>query len=235
MAPSVSPSIQWTFAPSVLVGVGILAVLYGLAWRRARATDSAHRPGWGRLDLFALGLLVILVALVSPVDGLADQLLLMHMIQHVLLLDAVPILLILGTNKMLLRPATRRVHVIERRAGYLAHPAFAVFFYAAIMWVWHVPAMYDAALNSTTVHAFEHICFRLAGGLYWWHLLSPIRSRMAARRARAGALHGRHEAARRGPRRRARVRADAIYPYYEHHQHYWRLTAAAGPVAGRVS
>ncbi|MEO8966223.1 MAG: cytochrome c oxidase assembly protein, partial [Solirubrobacteraceae bacterium] len=128
MVPSVSPSIQWTFEPSVLAGVGILTVVYGLAWRRARASGSPHRPGWGRLALFASGLLAILVALVSPMDGLADQLLLMHMVQHVVLLDAVPILLILGTNKVLLRPVTRRLHMVERRAGFLAHPAFAVFF-----------------------------------------------------------------------------------------------------------
>ena len=79
---------------------------------------------------------------------------------------------------MLLRPVTRRVHVIERRAGYLAHPAFAVVLYAGVMWGWHIPAMYDAALHDAGVHAFEHICFGVAGSLYWWHLLSPIRGRM---------------------------------------------------------
>lgn len=224
MVPSVSPSIQWTFEPSVLAGVGILAVVYGLAWRRARASGSPHPPGWGRLTLFASGLLAILLALVSPVDGLADQLLLMHMVQHVVLLDAVPILLILGTNKVLLRPVTRRLHVVERRAGYLAHPAFAVFFYAAIMWAWHVPAMYDAALNNTTVHAFEHLGFAAAGSLYWWHLISPIRSRMrlggmgpigymVATKLLVGVL--------------GIVLAFApasFYPYYEHHPHYWGLS-----------
>ncbi len=224
VAASVSPSIQWTLAPGVLAGVGILAVLYGLAWRRARATGSPHRPGSGRLALFAAGLLAILVALVSPVDGLADQLLLMHMVQHVVLLDAVPILLILGTSKVLLRPVTRRLHAVERRAGYLAHPAFAVFFYAAIMWAWHVPALYDAALNHTAVHAFEHLCFAAAGSLYWWHLFSPIRSRMrlggmgpigymVATKLLVGVL--------------GIVLAfapAALYPYYQHHPHYWGLS-----------
>ena len=46
------------------------------------------------------------------------------------------------------------------------------------MWVWHVPALYDAALESTALHVIEHMCFLGAGLLYWWHLLSPIRSRM---------------------------------------------------------
>jgi cytochrome c oxidase assembly factor CtaG len=45
------------------------------------------------------------------------------------------------------------------------------------MWLWHVPALYDAALEHPTVHALEHTFFMTAGVLYWWHLMSPIRSR----------------------------------------------------------
>src|SRR5207253_6062021 len=93
-------------------------------------------------------------------------------------LDVAPILLILGLTKVLLRPVTRRVTALERRAGFLAHPVFAVIAYAGFMWLWHIPALYDAALHNTWLHAIEHICFAGAGTLYWWHLLSPIRSRM---------------------------------------------------------
>ena len=208
----------------MLLGVGALGTLYLLGWRRARATGSTHRPGYGRLALFAGGLLAILVALVSPIDGLGDQLLVMHMVQHILLLDVVPILLILGLNKVLLRPITRRVHAIERRAGYLAHPAFAVLAYAGLMWVWHIPSMYDAALHHSGIHAFEHLCFAAAGTLYWWHVLSPIRNRM-----RLGGL---------GPiaymvstKLLVGVLGIALafapasfYPFYEHHPHYWGLS-----------
>ncbi len=224
LPPNVAPKIAWSLEPSVLIGVAALAILYLLAWRRARATESRHRPGPGRLALFAGGLLAILVALVSPLDGLGDQLLVMHMIQHILLLDIVPILLILGLTKVLLRPVTRRLHMIEQRAGYLAHPAFAVLLYAGFMWGWHIPAMYDAALRNGAVHAFEHICFAVAGTLYWWHILSPIRSRM-----RLGGL---------GPVAYmtstkllvgllgiALAFAPAsFYPFYEHHPHYWGLS-----------
>jgi cytochrome c oxidase assembly factor CtaG len=148
------------------------------------------------------------------------------MLQHVLLLDIAPILLILGLTKVLLRPATRRVKTIERRAGFLAHPAFAVIAYAGFMWLWHVPALYDAALRHANVHALEHVSFGLAGGLYWWHLLSPIRSRM-----RLGGL---------GPivymvstkllvgllGIALAFAPEAIYPFYKHHPHYWGLTPA---------
>jgi putative membrane protein len=221
---NVAPKIAWSFEPTVLIGVAALAILYALAWRRARATGAPHRPGFGRLALFACGLLAVLAALVSPIDGLGDQLLVMHMLQHVLLLDFVPILLILGLNKVLLRPITRRLHSIEKRAGYLAHPAFAVLAYAGFMWAWHIPAMYDAALNSSTVHAFEHICFAGAGTLYWWHVLSPIRNRM-----RLGGL---------GPIAYMvstkllvgmlgivlAFAPSSFYPFYQHHPHYWGLS-----------
>jgi putative membrane protein len=227
-APSVAPTIQWSPEPAVLIGVAAMAVLYGIAWRRARggrgSVSTSHAPGFGRLALFTGGLVTIIVALVSPVDSLGDQLLVMHMVQHVLLLDLAPILIILGFNKVLLRPVTRRLHALERRAGYLAHPAFAVLAYAGFMWAWHIPAMYDAALKNSTVHAFEHLCFAAAGSLYWWHLLSPIRSRM-----RMGGL---------GPvaymvSTKLLVGALGIalafapasfYPFYEHHPHYWGLS-----------
>jgi cytochrome c oxidase assembly factor CtaG len=224
LAPYVSPKIAWSFEPSVLIGVAALAIVYLLAWRRGRASGSPHKPGFGRLAVFACGLLIILAALVSPIDGLGDQLLVMHMVQHILLLDIAPILLILGLSKVLLRPVTRRLASIEHRAGYLAHPAFAAFAYIAVMWAWHVPTMYDAALRNTTVHAFEHLCFFTVGALYWWHLLSPIRGRMrlqglgpvtymTSTKLFVGLL--------------GIVLAFApasFYPFYEHHPHYWGLS-----------
>ena len=99
------------------------------------------------------------------------------MIQHVLLLDLVPILLICGLTKLLLRPVTRRLQRIEHALGPVGHPVFAVVLYVGAVWSWHVPAMYDAALAHPAVHVLEHTSYAVAGGLYWWHLLSPIRSR----------------------------------------------------------
>jgi cytochrome c oxidase assembly factor CtaG len=222
--PYVSPKIAWTFEPSVLIGVAALAILYLLAWRRGRATGSPHKPGFGRLALFFTGLLLILAALVSPIDELGDQLLVMHMLQHIVVLDLVPIALILGLNKVLLRPVTRRLNAVERRAGYLAHPAFAVAAYVGFMWAWHIPAMYDAALHNTTVHAFEHLCFLAAGSLYWWHILSPIRGRMR--------LSGLGPITYMGSTKLLvgllgivlAFAPASIYPFYAHHPHYWGLS-----------
>ena len=102
----------------------------------------------------------------------------MHMVQHLLIADVAAILLTLGLTRHILRPATRRIHRIERAAGPFASPWFAVVAYVGAMWLWHVPSLYDAALNHSGVHTLEHLSFAAAGLLYWWHLLSPIRSRL---------------------------------------------------------
>jgi len=201
-----------------------LAVIYGMGWRRARAAGTSHPPGVGRLSLFALGLITILAALVSPLDSLGDQLMVMHMVQHMLLLDIAPILLILGLTKVLLRPVTRRLQRIERRAGFLGHPAFAVILYAAVLWLWHVPALYDKAQGDGWIHAFEHFTFFTAGALYWWHVLSPIRSRM--RLAGLGPVAymtgGKLLVGLLGVALAFAPRV--IYPFYAHQPHYWGLT-----------
>jgi len=153
----------------------LLAALYAKRVLTLRERGAAP-PLW-RVALFALGIVFLLGALVSPIDFYADRSFGLHMTQHILLLDLAPILLIASFTKVILRPVTRRLQRLERAAGPFGHPAFAVVLYVAVMWAWHVPSLYDAALEHPTVHAFEHTCFMTAGLLYWWHLLSPIRSR----------------------------------------------------------
>jgi putative membrane protein len=178
-----------------------------------------------RLCCFLGSLLAVLVALVSPVEGLADQLFFMHMVQHMLLLDVVPILTILGLTKVILRPVTRAVRRLERRAGAFAHPAFAVGLYVAAIWTWHIPAAYDLALRHPLLHVLEHLSFIAVGSLYWWHLLSPIRARlrldgmgpvlyMTSTKLLVGAL-GMGLA----------FAPSALYPFYVHHARVWSISA----------
>ena len=196
-------------------------------WAGAERAEPGVRraPSLWRLVLFAGGILTILVALVSPLDSLGDQLMVMHMVQHMLLIDIAPILLILGLTKVLLRPVTRRVQAIERRAGFFGHPVFAVIFYAAVLWLWHVPALYDKAQgNDCGPRASSTSASSPRGALYWWHVLSPIRSRM--RLAGLGPVAymtgGKLLVGILG--HRARLRAAVIYPFYAHQPHYWGLT-----------
>jgi putative membrane protein len=174
----VGVEVSWSFAPIVVVALAGYAVVYGLRWRTARREGGARAAGWGRAALWATGVALLFVALVSPIDRLGEQFATFHMVQHLLIADLAPICLILGLTKWILRPATRRIHRIERAAGPFGHPAFGVIAYVGVMWLWHVPALYDAALRSSGIHALEHLSFAAAGLLYWWHLISPIRSRL---------------------------------------------------------
>jgi cytochrome c oxidase assembly factor CtaG len=224
-----APNLSWTLSPLPILAAAALGGAYLARWRRVRGGPGA-RPGdapvW-RLICFQGALLCTLIALVSPLDALAEALFSMHMVQHVLLLDVAPILAILGLTRVLLRPMTRAVHALERRAGPLAQPAFAAALYIAVIWTWHVPEAYDAALRHPAVHVLEHASFLLAGSLYWWHLLSPIRARlrlagmgpvfyMAATKLFVGAL-GMGLA----------FAPSALYPYYVHHARVWGLSGGA--------
>lgn len=225
---AVKANTSWTLSPLVLLASAAVVWVYARRWlavRRSGSPRAAHEAPVWRLCSFLASVLVALIALVSPVDSLADQLFFMHMTQHVLLLDIAPILGILGFTKVLLRPVTRSVHSIERRAGPLAHPAFAVFLYVAVIWLWHVPAAYDYAVRHTGVHMLEHLSFMLAGSLYWWHLLSPIRARMrlsglgpvvymVSTKLLVGAL-GMGLA----------FAPSALYPWYEQHAGVWGFSA----------
>jgi cytochrome c oxidase assembly factor CtaG len=174
---AVSAHYSWTFDPVVLIALTGALGLYLRRWRRARAEAGPQAASGWRLLSFVAGLGAMFVALVSPVDRLGEDLFVMHMTQHLLIVDVAAILLILGLTKVLLRPVTRRIQGLERAAGPLAHPIAAVILYVAGMWIWHVPAFYDGALRHSAVHVLEHLTFASVGLLYWWHLLSPIRSR----------------------------------------------------------
>jgi putative membrane protein len=175
---SVPVDTSWSLAPGPILLVLAAGWLYAHRWRASHAEGGERAAPTWRAALFAVGLVLTLVALVSPVDRLGEQLASAHMLQHLLLADLASIALILGLTKHILRPATKRIHAIERKAGPLAHPAFAAVVYVAVMWLWHIPSLYDAALENAFVHAVEHMSYSAAGLLYWWHLLSPIRSRL---------------------------------------------------------
>lgn len=134
--------------------------------RRGRAVSIV------RVGCFAAGLLVLVLALVSPLDALGEQRLFsVHMCQHVLIGDVAPFLLVLGLTGPLLRPVLAVPGIYSLRA--LAHPVVALPLWAGDLAAWHVPYMYDAALAHPVVHALEHACF-LAGGALVWAVLFEV-------------------------------------------------------------
>jgi putative membrane protein len=177
-----------------------------------------------RLCCFLAATLVVVAALMSPIDALADQLFAAHMVQHMLLLDIAPILGILALTKVILRPVTRGVHHIERRAGPLAHPAFAVAVYVGVIYAWHIPAAYDVAVRHEGIHVLEHLSFLLAGSLYWWHLISPIRARMRLGGMGPIAYMGSSKLFVGALGMALAFAPTALYSYYEHVPRIWGLS-----------
>jgi putative membrane protein len=224
----VTPDASWALAPGPLVLLASVTLAYVLRWRRAGASVP-------RLLSFLAGVVVLAAALVSPIDTLAEQLFVMHMVQHVLLLDVAPVLLLLGLTRVILRPLTRRVLLpLERGAGALGRPAFAVVLYVGVMWLWHVPAFYDAASEQPVVHAFGHLLFAAAGTLYWWHVVSPVRPRrplrglgpvayMVSTKVLVGLLGVALTFA-----------PSALYAFYEEQPRYWGLSARDDQALGGV-
>ena len=169
------PQIHWFSDPAVLAPLALIVVIYVRRFRAARREGGGRGAGWPQALAFAGGMLALLAALVTPIDGLGeDYLFSAHMFQHVLLGDIAPLLLLLSLSRVILRPVTRRLMRFERALGPLASPITALVIWLGTMYLWHVPALYDAAIEHPLVHALEHFSFFAAGIALWWPLVQPI-------------------------------------------------------------
>ena len=163
---------RWHFEPAGALAIAALAGAY--VWR-FRSLDERSPLDRLRAVSFGAGLVVLALALVSPVASLAeDRLFSAHMVQHLLLVDIAPILLLLGLSRPLLRPLTRLVLPVERSLGRLAHPLAALVLLTGVVWTWHVAKLYELALDHGAVHAIEHVTFFWAGVAFWWFVIEPV-------------------------------------------------------------
>jgi putative membrane protein len=174
------PRIHWFADPAVLAPILLLVGVYVWRFREVRREAAARgRKPSGATGLHALAfagsVLALLGALVTPVDGLGEEYLFSaHMLQHVLLGDIAPLLLLLSLSRVMLRPITRRLMRIERALGPLAGPPAAIAVWLGTMYLWHIPALYDAATQHPLLHVLEHFSFFAAGIALWWPLVQPI-------------------------------------------------------------
>jgi putative membrane protein len=169
------PVIQWTFDPAILLSIALWVGVYVWRFRAARREAGGRGASWRQGLAFAAFVLVLLIALVSPIDALGeDYLFSMHMTQHVLLGDIAPLLLLLALSRVIMRPATRRLQSVERKLGALANPITFIVLWLALLYFWHIPGLYNAALEHPVVHALEHASFFTAGVLVWWPLIQPV-------------------------------------------------------------
>jgi cytochrome c oxidase assembly factor CtaG len=129
-------------------------------------------PAW-RAVSFCFGVAVIVVALVSPLDWYGEnRLLWVHMVQHLLLGDIAPLFVVLGLTGAILRPLLALRWIRPLRI--LSHPLVALPLWMVNLYLWHVPALYQAALRHDNIHALEHFCFFLFGVLMWAAVIEPL-------------------------------------------------------------
>ena len=165
----------WSWHPAwgELAVVGFLAVGYALAARR-------FRPSRARMVTFAAGLALALAVLVTPVATLAlHYLLAAHLFQNVALAEWAPALLVLGLSAPMAAALARR-----RAVASLTHPLVALPVWLVTYAVWHVPALYDAALRTPALLHLEHASYLASGLLLWWPVVHDVPHELpSARRA----------------------------------------------------
>jgi putative membrane protein len=160
------------FNPLIWLALILIGAAYfyatGIVEQRDPAAVSPRQ-----LWFFLGGIAVIFVALQSPIDTFADNAFWVHMIQHLLLILAAPPLLLLGTPAALLRPLVRRPAGLAIMR-LLTNPGFAWLISTGVFLLWHIPALYNAAVLDKQVHALEHLAFLLTAILFWWPIYSPL-------------------------------------------------------------
>ena len=152
--------------------------LYGAGlWRMSRQGGLAHVP---RIEIaaFITGWIVLAIALLSPIATLSDYLFSVHMTQHELLMLVAAPLVAIG------RPLAPMLFAMPRRwrrsaasashaaaIGFITSPLVVFVAHAVALWVWHIPALYEAAVMNEGVHIIQHICFTATAALFWWSLI----------------------------------------------------------------
>lgn len=186
----------WASDPTAWAGVlGLLAGhLLGVSRLRAAPAGRRYLPRW-RAGIGTFGAVALVVALVSPLEALAEQRTWVHMAQHLLLLLVVAPALVLGrVTATLGAAAPRRVRQQPRpRAGSpWTRPLLAAVGLGLVWWGWHVPVVYVAALRSGPLHALEHVTMLAASWLLWAVLVDSAHRSVGGVRvlaALATALH----------------------------------------------
>jgi len=156
---------NWQFKPLLLVACAAVILGY-VVITRFRSSVKA--------TFFLSGVLLLFLSLISPLDMLAHGYLFSaHMVQHIILLLIAPLLLLLGipsslVEKFLLRPGAAAVESVLRR------PVVAWLAGVGAMWVWHIPALYEASLQDESLHVIQGISLLVAGVIFWWPIFSPL-------------------------------------------------------------
>src|SRR5215210_1565850 len=156
-------------APLQLLPATIAGVLYAL---RVHAVRRTPRAVLAARQASFYGGLVLIVATLTLTGALSGELFAAHMAEHLLIADLGALLLVLGLTGRVLAPVLR-IGLLDR-LRVLAHPAVAFPLWALDLYLWHVPALHEAAVRHEGVHALQHLGFVLFGANMWMALLGPL-------------------------------------------------------------
>ena len=179
---------SWSIRLEPTLGLLLTAFFYWRGWWKLHRQVPHRFTPW-RLVSFASGLLVLFVAIASPLDAFAGLLLQVHMIQHLLLTMVAPPLVLLGFPYLpilsgLPRAVTRDALApfltwspFKKGFRWLTHPLVCWGSFVAVSFGWHLSVLFELTLRSSGWHTFEHLCFLATGLLFWWPVVQPWPSR----------------------------------------------------------
>jgi len=177
----------WNVDPWIILNLVVFSALYATGYSRMRA-QRAERPTILRRQagLFWAGVAFLILALLSPIDILASELLWVHMVQHMVLMNLAAPLVVMGAPVRImiwsLPPEHRQLAGRWRQAleqqgvpRYLFWQPIGLWcLYTLVLWTWHLPSLYEAALQSQMVHDLQHLMFFTVSCLFWRVLFDPI-------------------------------------------------------------
>ena len=153
-----------------LIPLTLAIVLY---WNRAMklSWDGRPVPVWRQVS-FGFGLFLASFVLFSPWGYLADELVIAHMVEHLVIGDFASLFLVLGLTRSIIQPIL--AIPFFARLQFLANPLVAFPLWAINLFVWHIPALYDSAYGGAAVHGLEHSMFLVFGMLMWMPVFGPL-------------------------------------------------------------
>lgn len=177
---------DWSFEPGIVIPLLVLGAWYARgAW--VMRTRTRRAPRTRAIVAFACGWLTLVIALVSPVHEISEQLFSMHMVQHELLMAlAAPLLVAARPGPALMwavaprgRPSVARLvrsGPVHATWHALTRPVTAWLVQGVIIWVWHLPPLFEATLRSDAVHALQHLAFLGSAVTFWWSIMHGRRA-----------------------------------------------------------
>ena len=175
--------LAWNSNPLPSLGIFLAAYLYinGLnRWNHPSHPVSK----WQRISFFS-GLIIIFLALQSPIDPLAEHQFSIHQVQHLLLRMLGPLLVLSGAPltpmlrgtplwvlQGIIKPIVR-ASISHKVYGFITNPVLTTIVFIATIYLWQVPAAHDMAVRSDLIHSGMHMTMLLSGFLFWWLVIDP--------------------------------------------------------------